>query len=220
MITLAAASTGPVGLIVAGVVIVIVAALTALAYVTATVIGHLVDLAKAMLNSKDAIMPMVAGMAAFLGLMFLMGTPLGSLAVGGMIGLAVGLTAIGIALHFMPLDILKEVATIMSSLALIQFENLETSIAAVTGTIQALKAELGGMDDKTVTVTSMIENLALISTGTASLNATSNVIAAATGLQDIKLENLFKPEIKLTVEIDGEKMDAKIKNIIYEEDAA
>jgi hypothetical protein len=212
----AALATNVVGLILAVVIISIAVALTAVAIATALVVGHLVELIKAMLQAPDAILPMVAGMAAFMGMMMIMGTPLGSLAVFGMFNLALGITAIGIALHFMPVDILKEVASIMESLTLIQFENLEASITGVVSTIQALKDELGGVDDKTVAVTSMIENLALISTGTASLNATSNVIAAATGLQDIKLENLFQPKMEVTVEIEGTPLKTYIKNTVYE----
>jgi hypothetical protein len=48
------------------------------------------------------------------------------------------------------------------------------------------------------------------------LNATSNVIAAATGLQDIKLENLFQPKMEVTVEIEGTPLKTYIKNTVYE----
>ena len=220
------AKTGGRGLLVMAVITIMAIAFAVAAHAIAKMVGHLVELGKAMLAAPDAIFPMVAGLvvlgAAVIAFFYAIaaGAAIGGVASLGFVAMGVGLIFLGVAMRTMPLEIMQTLAVLMLSLASISFENLTKSFAAVKVGLNELKKEFGDLgDNKNVVVTSMIENLALISTGRATSTATGKAITSAAGAQNITVDNTLRPEFKIGIELDGQALENKVKEVFYSEDS-
>ncbi len=100
------------------------------------------------------------------------------------------------------------VAAVTENLAAIATGSVTSAFVAISEALSELDQGLSG----NVELRATIEDLALISTGQSS-NTISKGVDTTSAIQNAfkGLEKVFKPQINLTVELDGKELDAKIK---------
>ena len=89
---------------------------------------------------------------------------------------------IGLALHAFPVDVLSQVSSIMSSLVNLSMDNVAAVGAAFTALatgLQTVSDTANELDGKKVKISSVIENLALLSVGTAKDSMTGAKISTS-----------------------------------------
>ena len=124
---------------------------------------------------------------------------------------------VGIALYTLNLEKLQAIAVIFASMAMIKFENVTTGITAITKAVQLLKNELGDLSDrKTVAVTSVIENLATISTGGATRSLTAARAGSGRGSESQKVNVDGNWTSKIDLILDGDVIKSLIHDTVPE----
>ena len=96
--------------------------------------------------------------------------------------IAGGIAMIGGALHAFPVDVLSQVSSIMSSLVNLSMDNVAAVGAAFTALatgLQTVSDTANELDGKKVKISSVIENLALLSVGTAKDSMTGAKISTS-----------------------------------------
>lgn len=148
----------------------------------------------------------VAGLAAAFA-----GTAgVGALAFGGAIGiLAAGISALGVAMMTIPADRMASIASGLEAISNLSLENVaalgEVFSTMAVGMFQ-LSAAVNALDGKSVKVSSVLENLALLSVGTAKDSMTGAKISASSVNVVSNLENVLNFDgMKAEISIGGQK---------------
>jgi hypothetical protein len=133
----------------------------------------------------------------------------GGVVLAGFALLAGGLVAIGLALQQFPTEVMDSISTIMSSLVNLDMESME----AIAGVFTAMAVGLtqlsdtaNQLDGKKVKISSVLENLALLSVGTAKDSMTgARIDASAVNVQN-NLENILNfDDMKVNISIGGQE---------------
>jgi hypothetical protein len=133
-----------------------------------------------------------------------------ALAFGGAIGiLAAGIAALGIAMMTIPADRMASIASGLEAISNLSLENVaalgEVFSTMAVGMLE-LSAAVNALDGKKVKVSSVLENLALLSTGTAKDSMTGAKISAANINVVSNLENVLNFDgMKAEISIGGQE---------------
>lgn len=140
-----------------------------------------------------------------------------ALAFGGAIGiLAAGIAALGIAMMTIPADRMTSIASGLQAISNLSLENVaalgEVFSTMAVGMVQLSNA-VNALDGKKVKVSSVLENLALLSTGTAKDSMTGAKISASNANVVSNLKNVFNLDgLKAEISIGGQEFkDAVLK---------
>ena len=143
----------------------------------------------------------------------------GALVVAAGFGLlALGIAGIGAALHAFPVDVLSQVSSIMSSLVNLSMDNVAAVGAAFTALaagLQTVSDTANQLDGKKVKISSVIENLALLSVGTAKDSMTGAKISAS-GINVVNnLKNAINFDgMEVKVSIGGKEFESAILEVV------
>lgn len=170
---------------------------------------------------------------AFLGLIGLLGTIVGLALVLGAISanpiggaivitgfalLAGGIAAVGLALQTFPTGVMQSIAIIMESLVNLNFESIEAIggvfTAMATG-LTELSNTANALDGKKIKISSVLENLALLSVGTAMDSMTGAKIDAGAINVQSNLENILNfDDMKVSISIGGKEFNDAVLKVI------
>jgi hypothetical protein len=145
----------------------------------------------------------------------------GALAFGGAIGLlAGGIAALGAAMLTIPADRMASIASALEAISNISMENVaalgEVFSTMAVGMLE-LSAAVNALDGKKVKVSSVLENLALLSTGTAKDSMTGAKITAASVNVVSNLENVFNLDgLKAEISIGGQEFKEAVLKVTQE----
>jgi len=121
----------------------------------------------------------------------------GGMALAGFAALSVALIALAAALNLLPVGVLKSISDGLQAISNISMENVaalgEVFSTMAVGMLE-LSAAVNALDGKKVKVSSVLENLALLSTGTAKDSMTGAKITAASVNVVSNLENVLNLE--------------------------
>jgi len=211
-----AATAGPPGLIVAAVVFLLVLAFAALAAAVAPIVQSLVELAMAMLDNTEVLPKFVL---SFLGMLYGMVPllPVIGMLVWGLMGVGLAIAVIGAAIGELDLDKMEAFSTLTLGLGLIAGGDIAGAFEDAEAGVQNLIAAYNNMSAKVpVKVTSMIENIALITTGRAKDTMTGAVIEASVKEFKAEFENIMKPSFQIQLSLDGKEFNTTVKKVIHE----
>ena len=141
-----------------------------------------------------------------------------ALAFGGAIGiLAAGIAALGIAMMTIPADRMASIASGLEAISNLSLENVaalgEVFSTMAVGMLE-LSAAVNALDGKKVKVSSVLENLALLSTGTAKDSMTGAKISAANINVVSNLENVLNFDgMKAEISIGGQEFKEAVLKV-------
>ena len=168
-----------------------------------------------------------SGLLIFLGGLIVIAGVLGAIVssgygavvmIAGFGALAAGLAVIGLALQTFPTGVMQSIATIMESLVNLNFESIE----AIGGVFTAMAAGLtelsntaNALDGKKIKISSVLENLALLSVGTAMDSMTGAKIDAGAINVQSNLENILNfDDMKVSISIAGKEFNDAVLKVI------
>jgi hypothetical protein len=133
----------------------------------------------------------------------------GGMALAGFAALSVALVVLAGALNLLPVGVLKSISDGLQAISNISMENV-AALGEVFSTMAAgmieLSAAVNALDGKKVKVSSVLENLALLSTGTAKDSMTGAKISAANINVVSNLENVLNFDgMKAEISIGGQE---------------
>jgi hypothetical protein len=144
----------------------------------------------------------------------------GAVILGGFGLLAGGLLAIGLALQTFPTGVMQSIASIMESLTSLNLDNVEAIggvfTAMATG-LTELSNTANALDGKKIKISSVLENLALLSVGTAMDSMTGAKIDAGAINVQSNLENILNfDDMKVNISIGGQEFKEAVLKVTQE----
>ena len=132
-------------------------------------------------------------------------------------GVGLAIAVIGAAIGELDLDKMEAFSTLTLGLGLIAGGDIAGAFEDAEAGVQNLIAAYNNMSAKVpVKVTSMIENIALITTGRAKDTMTGAVIEASVKEFKAEFENIMKPSFQIQLSLDGKEFNTTVKKVIHE----